>query len=135
MAVAQATIDTFRGANKALAQGGLFGIAAAAGIITAGFANVRKILSTKTPEVPVPQGAGGSGGGGRSSGFTPPSPPTLPDIVPPQIVGDTEGVDTGRAVQESIERGNQRPVRAYVVDQDITNQQQATRRANKAANF
>ena len=135
LAVAQATIDTFKGANKALSQGGIFGIPAAAAIITAGFANVRKILSTKTPEVPVPQGAGGSGGGGRSSGFTPPSPPTLPDIVPPQIVGDTEGVDTGRAVQESIERGNQRPVRAYVVDQDITNQQQATRRANKAANF
>lgn len=136
LAVAQATIDTFRGANKALAQGGLFGIAAAAGIITAGFANVRKILSTETPEVPVPSGAGASGGGGgRSSGLALPSPPSLPEIVPPQIVGDTEGVDTGRAVQESIERGNQRPVRAYVVDQDITNQQQATRRANKAANF
>jgi cytochrome c556 len=136
LAVAQATIDTFKGANKALGQGGIFGIAAAAGIITAGFANVRKILSTDPPEVPVPSGAGASGGGGgRSSGFTPPSPPQLPTIEPPQIVGDTQGVDTGRAVQESIERGNQRPVRAYVVDQDVTTQQQATRRANNAANF
>lgn len=47
--VASATIDTFVGANKALAQGGILGIASAASVITAGLANVRKIANTEVP--------------------------------------------------------------------------------------
>src|SRR5690625_2087236 len=47
--VASATIDTFVGANKALAQGGILGIASAASVITTGLANVRKIANTEVP--------------------------------------------------------------------------------------
>ena len=36
--IAQAVIDTYTGANKALAQGGMFGSVAAAGIIASGLA-------------------------------------------------------------------------------------------------
>ena len=49
LAIVQATIDTYVGANKALAQGGLFGIAGAATVIATGLANVRQILNTKIP--------------------------------------------------------------------------------------
>ncbi|NRA82001.1 MAG: hypothetical protein HRU18_27715, partial [Pseudoalteromonas sp.] len=52
--IAQATIDTFIGANKALAQGGIVGGIAAAGIIATGLANVSTILST-----PIPNAKGG----------------------------------------------------------------------------
>ena len=43
IAVAQATMDTYAGATKALAQGGIFGTIAAVGIIAQGLANVRNI--------------------------------------------------------------------------------------------
>ncbi len=45
-AIAQATIDTYAGANKAIAQGGVFGPALAASIIVKGLANVARIAST-----------------------------------------------------------------------------------------
>ena len=44
LAVAQATIDTFAGANKAFAQGGVAGFVTGAAIIASGLANVRKIF-------------------------------------------------------------------------------------------
>ena len=55
--VAQAIIDTYTGANKALAQGGIAGPIAAAGIIAGGLANVKNILSTK---IPKPSGSSAS---------------------------------------------------------------------------
>ena len=42
LAAASAIIDTFAGANKAIAQGGFVGIATAAAVIAAGIANVKK---------------------------------------------------------------------------------------------
>lgn len=50
MAVAQATMDTYAGATKALAQGGIFGAIGAAGVIASGLANIRTILQTDIPE-------------------------------------------------------------------------------------
>ncbi len=50
-AVAQATINTYLGATKALAQGGILGVAQAAIVIASGLAQVAKISATKT-EVP-----------------------------------------------------------------------------------
>lgn len=56
MAIAQATINTYEGATKALAQGGIFGIAYAATVIAAGLANVAQIAGVEfavgTPYVP-----------------------------------------------------------------------------------
>lgn len=45
-AIAQATVDTYAGANKAMAQGGIFGFALAASVVAAGLVNVAKIAST-----------------------------------------------------------------------------------------
>jgi hypothetical protein len=42
LAVTQAIIDTYVGANKAISQGGIFGAVAAAGVIATGIANVKK---------------------------------------------------------------------------------------------
>lgn len=69
-AIAQATINTYEGATKALAQGGFYGIAMAAAVIAAGLAQVAQISSVKladgglvkavTGGVPAVVGEGGS---------------------------------------------------------------------------
>jgi hypothetical protein len=53
--IAQATINTYEGATKALSQGGIWGYALAAAVIAAGLAQVAKIQSTQ-------YGSSGSGG-------------------------------------------------------------------------
>lgn len=52
-AVAQATINTYLGATKALAQGGIFGIAQAAIVVAAGMKQVMSITKTKEPDTKV----------------------------------------------------------------------------------
>ena len=52
IAIVQALQDTYAGANKALAQGGLFGFIGAAAVIAAGIANVKQIAGSKTPNPP-----------------------------------------------------------------------------------
>ena len=61
--VGMAIRDTYLGATKALAQGGIFGALSAGGIIAMGLANVRKIMSTGD------EGASAGGGGVSSSGM------------------------------------------------------------------
>ena len=103
LAVAQATIDTYAGATKAFAQGGVAGFVSGAAIIAAGLSNIRKILSVDV---------GSSGGGGSS---------TLPS-------------ETGTPAPEMLSGAftltpEQQPVQAYVVTDDMTNNQ------NKLANI
>ena len=69
LAVAQATMDTYAGATKALAQGGLFGAIGAAGIVASGLANVRNILQTDIPGEP-------------DGGDNPPPPDVIQDVIP-----------------------------------------------------
>lgn len=52
-ATAQALINTYLGASKALAQGGIFGIAQAAIVVAAGMKNVMSINKTKEPDTKV----------------------------------------------------------------------------------
>jgi len=103
LAVAQATIDTYAGATKAFAQGGVTGFVSGAAIIAAGLSNIRKILSVDV---------GSSGGGGSSA---------LPS-------------ETGTPAPEMLSGAftltpEQQPVQAYVVTDDMTNNQ------NKLANI
>ena len=100
LAVAAAIMDTFAGANKALAQGGILGTVQAAAIVVAGLANVQKIMQTKVP--------GGSGGGGSTSITAIPQPPAQ------QMVSGQFSLEGGTAPE---------PVQAYVVSDDITNNQ------------
>ena len=52
IAIVQAIQDTYAGANKALAQGGIFGFIGAAAVIAAGIANVKQITASKSPNPP-----------------------------------------------------------------------------------
>ena len=105
--IAQATIDTFIGANKALAQGGIAGPIAAAGIIASGLANVSTIISTKIPQV---AGASSSGGGSASA---PPIPPSF-NVV---------GASGSSQLADAIGGQSQQPIQTYVVANDVTTAQ------------
>jgi len=124
LAVGQAIIDTYAGATKALAQGGIFGAIAAAGVIAAGIANVKKITSTKLPNLP-----GGKGGGAVAT-------PSIPSIQTPEIqtIGGG-GVNPTTAISETIAQSQEKPVRAFVTQQDISSQGALSRRTNQAATF
>lgn len=52
-AVAQATINTYLGASKAIADGGFWGIAQAAIVIAAGLKHVMSIVKTKEPDTKI----------------------------------------------------------------------------------
>lgn len=108
LGVASATIDTYVGANKALAQGGIAGTAAAIGIIASGLANVKNIVSTKVPST--------KGGSPSTSVSTPASSPQPPSF---NIVGATETSQLAEAVAGQT----QEPVQAYVVSNDVTTAQ------------
>ena len=97
LAVAQATMDTYAGATKALAQGGLFGTIGAVGIIAQGLANVRSILQTDIP--------GESGGGGM-----PPTPEVVTDTIPTVPTFGAIGTEPP-------------PVQAFVVESDVSSSQ------------
>jgi hypothetical protein len=98
LAIAQAIIDTYAGATKALSLGPA-GFIQAAAIIAAGFANVRKIMETDIP------GDSGGGGGGIPGGG---------QEIAPQMMGGTFDLTGGLKPE---------PVQAYVVSDDITNNQ------------
>jgi hypothetical protein len=104
LAVAQATIDTYAGATKAFAQGGVAGFVSGAAIIAAGLSNIRKILSVDV----------GSSGGGGSSAL-----PSETGTPAPEMLSGAFTLGTPE----------QQPVQAYVVTDDMTNNQ------NKLANI
>jgi hypothetical protein len=122
IALAQVAIDTYTGATKALAQGGMFGYIGAAGIIATGIANARKITATQVPTE--------SGGGGSSPAITntisQPSTPAQFNIV---------GQSNLNQLAQSIGGQFQQPIRAYVVGQDVTTSQQLQRQRVKTATF
>ena len=129
LAVAQATMDTYAGATKALATyPPPFGAIAAGTVIAAGLINVKKILSTK---VPAPPGTKLRGGGGASSVPTPSA-----SVSTPQIQGlQAGGGNVGSQIAETIAESQQRPMRAYVVSEDISSKQAFDRRVNSAASL
>ncbi len=115
IAVAQAVIDTFAGANKALAQGGIFGAVAAAGVIASGLANVRTILSTQTPEAPSGLTSGSSGGRGVST----------PSAQAPSF--NIVGASPENQLAQSLADVTQKPVKAFVVAGDVSTAQSLDR--------
>ena len=114
IAIVAAIQDTFAGANKALSQGGIFGFIGAASVIATGMRNVKQIASTKPPEPP----AGLRGGGASASVATPSIPtPTAPQTPSFDILG------TSATNQIASALGQQAPVQAFVVSQDVTTAQ------------
>jgi hypothetical protein len=95
LAAAGALIDTYAGANKAFAQGGVAGFATGAAIIAAGLANLQKIYDTDV------------GTGGGSAGAAPMTPS-------PQMVGGAFELGGGVTPE---------PLRAYVLTDEMSNSQ------------
>jgi hypothetical protein len=118
IAVSQAVIDTYAGATKAFAQGGVLGFVGAGAVVAAGLANVQKILSTDVPSA----GGGGGGGGGSNVGM-----PSI-SMVTPQTNSNAQlaGVLSDNA---------KKPTRAYVVGQDMNSQQSLDRHIKQNATF
>ena len=124
IAVVQAIQDTYAGATKALAQGGIFGYIGAAGIIASGLANVKKITSTKEPQAPSFAKSGGS---------APSISVPAPTIQAPSfnIVGSSET----NQLAEAIGSQSQKPVKAYVVSNDVTTAQSLDRNIVESASL
>ena len=116
LAITSAIRDTYTGANKAIAQGGIWGAVAAAGVIASGFANVKQIVGTKEPA--APSFASGGGGGGSTPA---PATPSLPPAF--NVVGAS---DTNQ-LADAIGGQSQEPTRAYVVANDVTSAQSMQR--------
>lgn len=119
IAVTQAIIDTYAGASKALAQGGIFGFIGAAAVIASGLANVKTITSQKPPAKPsfAQRGSGG--------GASPSVPAAAPPSAPPEV--NTVGASGLNQLAESIGEQSQQPVQAYVVSNDVTTAQSLER--------
>lgn len=119
VAVTQAIIDTYAGASKALAQGGLFGFIGAAAVIASGLANVKTITSQKPPNAP----SFATGGSGR--GAATPTPAPAPVSTPPEV--NTVGASGINQLAGAIGEQAQQPVQAYVVSNDVTTAQSLER--------
>ena len=122
--VAQAVIDTYIGANKAIAQGGIVGAISAVGIIASGLANVQNILTTKIPK-PEPSNVGG--GGTRS--ISSPTPTAAPQAPSFNIIG---GGAQNQLAGLLADQGSQ-PVKAYVVSNEVTTAQSLDRNIVESA--
>ena len=122
LAITQSIIDTYAGATKALKSGPPpFNFIAAASVVAAGFANVKKITSTKEP-APPSFAKGGTGGS-----FPTPAAISTPPAF--NVVGATE---TSQLAQ-TIAGAQQKPIRAFVVSTDVSTQQALDRKtANQA---
>ena len=118
IAIVQALQDTYAGANKALAQGGIFGFIGAAAVIAAGIANVKQIAGTKSPNPPASLGARSTGGESTPAISTPATP-----SLPPQF--DTVGASGTNQLADLL--GNQPPPRAFVVSGDVSTAQELDR--------
>lgn len=128
LAVAQATIDTYTGATKALATyPPPFGAIAAGTVVLAGLLNVKKIISTQIPKLP---GAKGSGGSVSTPAI---AAPTVPTVQAPQIQTG-QGINATAQIAQTIGAA-QKPIEAYVISQKVSSQQALDRRTNRAAVF
>jgi hypothetical protein len=121
IAVTQAIINTYQGASKAIAQGGIFGPVAGAAVIAAGLVSVKKIISTKVPSAKGTGNVADSGGPSISMASAP--------ITPTAPIQNT----ITQLNQQSINQMGSATGRAYVVESDITNQQEKIIRINRAA--
>lgn len=99
LAIAAAIMDTYAGANKAYAQGGIAGIASAAAIVVAGLANVNKIMQTDVP--------GRTSAGSASVDASTPAPEFFSGSF------DLQGAVTPE----------QQPLQAFVLTDEMTNSQ------------
>ena len=113
-AIAQTTIETYKGATSAYASlagipivGPALGAISAAAAVAAGFANVKKITSIGPP-------VGGASGGGAA---IPSAPPAF------NVIGSSPE----NQLAEAISGDNKKPVKAFVVSSDVSSAQSLDR--------
>jgi len=123
MGIANTVAAALSAANQTFG-GPIARIAAMTAVITSGLANVAIIARQKfQPEAastPIRTASGGAGGGGvgnRSFDFN--------------LVGSSQGNQVAEAVQGQFDK----PIKAYVVSKDITNQQQLDANTKSSARF
>jgi hypothetical protein len=123
IAVAKAVMSTYEGATKALgAYPPPFGAIAAAATVAAGLVNVKKIISTNIPSA---KGTGNVGGGATAPSISAGAP-----ITPPQ----PQAATTNLSNQTINAIGNQ-AIRSYVVESDVTSNQQRIAAIQQRARF
>lgn len=130
-AIASTLISTYQGAQNSYTSlskipvvGPALGIAAAAAAVAGGLQTVKSIQSTKTPET-----AGISSGGANISSPSRPAPPSIPPSF--NIVGAS---DTNQ-LAEAIGGQNQKPVKAFVVSNDVSTAQELDRNIVEGASI
>jgi hypothetical protein len=127
LAVAQAVMDTYAGANKALAAyPPPFGAIAAGTVIVAGLLNVKKILSTQLPKMP-----GQRSTPSMNASIATPAVPTIASFQAPQVT-TTGGQNPNTQLAQTLSN-SQSLIKAYVVSTDVTTNQALDRRTNRAA--
>jgi len=115
LAIASATINTYRGVSDALAATTVtpfetaLKFANAGAILANGLSNVKKIVSVKVPST----GGGGGGAGSAPSGGAAPTPPAF------NVVGSSDS----NQLADAIGGQSQQPVQAFVVANDVTTAQ------------
>lgn len=127
-AIAQTTIDTYLGAQKAYQSlagipvvGPALGVAAAAAAVASGLKNVKEIVKVQTPG-----GQGSTGTPNINSNFQTAAAPIAPQAPQAQ---------TATLDQQSINQLGNVTARAYVVESDVSNSQERINRINRAARF
>jgi hypothetical protein len=120
LAIASATINTYLGASKAIAQGGVFGVVSAIGVIAAGLAQVKNIVAVKVPY---------SGGQGSSPQIN----TEIPNINPSAPVQATAQTGFTQLDPGALNQIGNATVRAFVVESDVSNSQERITRLNRAA--
>jgi hypothetical protein len=120
LAIADATINTYAGAARALKDlPPPFSYIAAATTIASGLLNVQQILQT---EIPSSAGVSDTSGGGSIGGAPPMAP--RPEAAVPTELGSASLNTISNVV-----------ARAYVVESDITGSQQRINRIQNSARF
>jgi len=125
LAIAQATINTFLGASEVIRQKSVLPEPAAtiskiinvAAIIATGIKTVKSIIGTKVPT---------SSGGGSAGGGSAPSMPAINAPLPPQLA--TQTINAGQINQLASATS-----RAYVVESDVSGNQERIQRLNRAS--
>lgn len=131
LAIASATIKTYEAATSAYAAlapipivGPALGAVAAGLAVAAGIANVKKILSVKVPS----KGGDSSGGSSVSGG----SSYSAPSVASTGTVTNLSSASASTIASQVNQITNQ-PVRAYVVESDITSKQERQRTYQNSA--
>jgi len=138
ISIAQTTIDTYQSATAAYKSvvgipvvGPVLAVIAAGAAVTAGIMSVNKILSTKVPKM----GDGSVGEVSGGSGIEAPTAPTIPSMQFNDSSMNVGGNNPNTQLVGTLAQATNRPIKAFVVSQDMSSTQALDRRTNRAATF